>query len=74
MKQYQKKQALERVIHGVFLLLGLVTVGCVLLITIYLIVSGIPAIRKIGLVPFCSERSGLLPRKRTRNTAFCRSF
>lgn len=35
-----------------FLLLGLVTVGCVLLITIYLIVSGIPAIRKIGLVPF----------------------
>ncbi len=52
MKQYQKKQALERAIHGVFLLLGLVTVGCVLLITIYLIVSGIPAIRKIGLVPF----------------------
>ena len=52
MKQYQKKQALERVIHGVFLLLGLVTVCCVLLITIYLIVSGIPAIRKIGLVPF----------------------
>ena len=52
MKQDQKKQALERVIHGVFLLLGLVTVGCVLLITIYLIVSGIPAIRKIGLVPF----------------------
>ena len=52
MQQYQKKQALERVIHGVFLLLGLVTVGCVLLITIYLIVSGIPAIRKIGLVPF----------------------
>lgn len=52
MKQYQKKQALERVIHGVFLLLGLVTVGCVLLITIYLIFSGIPAIRKIGLVPF----------------------
>ena len=52
MKQYQKKQPLERAIHGVFLLLGLVTVGCVLLITIYLIVSGIPAIRKIGLVPF----------------------
>ena len=52
MKQYQKKQTLERPIHGVFLLLGLVTVGCVLLITIYLIVSGIPAIRKIGLVPF----------------------
>ena len=52
MKQYQKKQTLERAIHGGFLLLGLVTVGCVLLITIYLIVSGIPAIRKIGPVPF----------------------
>ena len=38
--------------HGVFLLLGLITVGCVLLISVYLIVSGIPAIRQIGLVPF----------------------
>ena len=43
---------LELVMHGIFLVLGLITVGCVLLITIYLIVSGIPAIRKIGLVPF----------------------
>ena len=48
----KKSQALETVVHGVFLLLGLITVGCVLLISVYLIVSGIPAIRKIGLVPF----------------------
>ncbi len=47
-----KKQFMETMIHGVFLILGLITVGCVLLITIYLIISGIPAIRKIGLVPF----------------------
>ena len=47
-----KKQALETAVHGLFLLLGLITVGCVLLITIYLIISGIPAIRKIGLVNF----------------------
>jgi phosphate transport system permease protein len=47
-----KKQLLERAVHGVFLILGLVTVGCVLLISIYLIVSGIPAIRQIGLIPF----------------------
>lgn len=33
-------------------MLGLVTVGCVLLITVYLIVSGIPAIREIGLKEF----------------------
>ena len=52
MKQYQKKQALETAIGGVFLLLGLVCVGCVLLICTYLVISGIPAIRKIGLVPF----------------------
>ena len=48
----KRKQMLERVVHGIFLILGLVTVGCVLLITVYLIVSGLPAIRKIGLVPF----------------------
>ncbi len=47
-----KKQLLETVIHGVFLILGLITVGCVLLITVYLILSGIPAIRKIGLLDF----------------------
>ncbi|MBQ3119285.1 MAG: phosphate ABC transporter permease subunit PstC, partial [Peptococcaceae bacterium] len=34
-------------IHILFLLLGLITVGCVLLITIYLVISGIPAIREI---------------------------
>ncbi len=47
-----KKHAIETVIHGVFLLLGLITVGCVLLITVYLILSGIPAIREIGLFNF----------------------
>ena len=48
----KKNQALEKVIHGIFLLLGLITVGCVLLITVYLVISGIPAIREIGLVDF----------------------
>lgn len=43
---------MENVIHGVFLLLGLITVGCVLLITVYLVLSGIPAIREIGLARF----------------------
>lgn len=47
-----KKQSLETIIHGVFLFLGLIAVGCVLLITIYLLVSGIPAIRQIGLRDF----------------------
>ena len=42
----------EKIIHGVFLILGLITVGCVMLITVYLIISGIPAIKEIGLIDF----------------------
>ena len=48
----KKKQFFENFIHGIFLVLGLITVGCVLLISVYLIISGIPAIRQIGLIPF----------------------
>ena len=48
----QRKRVAENIIHGFFLLMGLVTVGCVLLITVYLIIAGIPAIREIGLVKF----------------------
>ena len=43
-----RKETIEKIIHGVFLVLGLITVGCVLLITIYLVISGIPAITQIG--------------------------
>ena len=48
----RSKKRVEAFVHGVFLILGLITVGFVLLITGYLVVSGIPAIRKIGLIPF----------------------
>lgn len=48
----KSNRAFENIIHGAFLLLGLITVGCVLLITVYLVISGIPAIREIGLIPF----------------------
>ena len=47
-----KRQLAESAVHGIFLMLGLVTVGCVLLITVYLVASGIPAIRQIGLMTF----------------------
>ncbi len=47
-----KKNLFEAAIHGIFLILGLITVGFVLLITVYLIVSGIPAIREIGIIKF----------------------
>ena len=46
------KRIKEDIIHGMFLILGLITVACVLLISIYLIIAGIPAIKEIGFVKF----------------------
>ncbi len=48
----KKNKLFENIVHGIFLILGLITVGCVLLITVYLIISGVPAIKEIGLVEF----------------------
>lgn len=48
----KNKKIIENIMHGVFLILGLITVGFVLLITVYLIISGVPAIKEIGLMPF----------------------
>ena len=48
----KKNQIVEKVIHGIFLVAGLISVGCVLLITVYLVSSGLPAIGKIGLKDF----------------------
>ena len=48
----KKNKLFENIVHGIFLILGLITVGCVLLITVYLIISGIPAIKEIGLFNF----------------------
>ena len=47
-----RKRLFENIIHGIFLILGLITVGFVLLISVYLIISGIPAIGKIGIIDF----------------------
>lgn len=47
-----KNRIFENFVHGVFLILGLIAVGFVLLITVYLIVAGIPAIKEIGLFNF----------------------
>ena len=48
----KKRNYLENIIQSAFLLMGLITVGCVLLITVYLVISGIPAIGQIGLIDF----------------------
>ncbi len=52
----KKNNLFENIVHGIFLVLGSVTVGCVLLITVYLVVSGIPAIKEIGIVEFLFGR------------------
>lgn len=64
-------QTMEHIIHGIFLLLGMITVGCVLVIMVYLVISGIPAIREIGVFDFllgeewastaAEARYGILP-------------
>ena len=46
------RKALETVIHLIFLLCGIVAVGFVLCISVYLVISGLPAIREIGLTKF----------------------
>ena len=51
-KNMNRHKNLESIVQLIFLLLGLVTIASVLLITIYLIIAGIPAIREIGLVDF----------------------
>ena len=53
---YQVRKAIEGLIHLIFLLCGIVAVAFVLFISIYLIVSGLPAIREIGLMKFLLGR------------------
>ena len=47
-----RKQLVEDVVHGIFLILGIITVGFVLLISVYLLIAGVPAIGKIGIIDF----------------------
>ena len=62
-------KAVEHCMQAVFFLCGLVAVGFVLLITVYLVLSGLPAIRQIGLFDFLlgstwaagQGRFGILP-------------
>jgi len=46
------KAAVERIMGSIFFICGMVTIVAVLAISGYLIVSGLPAIREIGLVDF----------------------
>ncbi len=65
----KKSSSIEALFHGVFLLSGLLSVFFVLGITVYLVVSGTPAIARIGLSEFLlgqtwnpgREQFGILP-------------
>ena len=49
---YRARKTMEGAIHLIFLLCGIVAVGFVLCISVYLVISGLPAIREIGLTKF----------------------
>lgn len=52
LRSFRPAEWLELAMHGVFFLCGILAVGCVLLITVYMVTSGVPAIRQIGLTDF----------------------
>ena len=51
-KSLRTRRAMEQAIHLIFLLCGIVAVGFVLCISVYLVISGLPSIREIGLTKF----------------------
>ena len=51
-KSLRTRRAMEQAIHLIFLLCGIVAVGFVRCISVYLVISGLPAIREIGLTKF----------------------
>ena len=51
-KSLRTRRAMEQAMHLIFLLCGIVAVGFVLCISVYLVISGLPAIREIGLTKF----------------------
>ena len=65
----KKSHFSEKVFHGVFFSFGLLSVTFVIGITVYLVISGVPAIAKIGLKDFLlgevwnadQEQFGILP-------------
>lgn len=46
------KNAVESLMNGIFFVCGIASVLCVVAITVYMLISGIPAIREIGLWDF----------------------
>ena len=45
-------RAMEKIMGAIFFLCGIIAIVFVLFISVYLIISGLPAIREIGLIDF----------------------
>ena len=48
----KQKHLIERVMTVIFFICGITAIACVALITIYMVVAGVPAIGKIGIIDF----------------------
>lgn len=53
----KNKSTIEFCVRLMFMVCGIIAVGCVLCISVYLIISGIPAIKEIGLTKFLFGRT-----------------
>ena len=51
-KPHNAAEWLELVMNVIFFLCGILAIGCVALITVYMVISGLPAIGQIGVVEF----------------------
>ena len=45
-------KAIDKIMHGFFFVCGMITITSVIVITVYLIASGLPAIKEIGFIEF----------------------
>ena len=70
-KPHNAAEWLELVMNAIFFLCGILAIGCVALITVYMVISGLPAIGQIGR-SFFWVRSGLPPPP-SPNSASCPS-
>lgn len=48
----KQKYLVERVMNAIFFACGLTAIACVVLISVYMIIAGVPAIGKIGFIDF----------------------
>ena len=66
----KQKYLVERVMNAIFFVCGLTAIACVVLISVYMIIAGVPAIGKIGFIDFLFGTKWRPPRQ-SLPTEFC---